>query len=129
MEAQNQVLVGRFGDLTSLDVTDIGQSSPQSTPRRLTFGLGKMTYDEDKSLAYEEVQLMETTWLAAGWCISEHTVRKVRADYQLEVLYTAAALTPGGPNRIFTEDIWKEATHRWKPCAISISPRRLIRPR
>ena len=67
---------------------------------------------------------MESSWAVDGWCISEYTVRKVRADYQLEVLYTAPASTAGAPNRVFAEELWKEATNRWKPCAISISPAR-----
>ena len=83
-----------------------------------------MTYDPvNPSLMYEDVLLMETSWAADGWVITKWTVRKVRADYQLEVTYTLDPTTPGGSPRVFTEILWKEATYRWKPCAISISSR------
>ena len=84
-----------------------------------------MTYaEENTSLAYEEIELMEPEWQADGWTISEHTVRKIRADYLLELKYTAPPEAAGGPRRTFNEQVWKEATFRWKPCAITIASER-----
>ena len=118
--------VARLGDLSFMDeVLLASQNTHPTTPGRLQYGRGRKTYDDISfSLEYEVIELMEPEWIAHGWTVSEHTVRKIRADYLLELKYTAPPRSPGGAARSFSDEIWKEATDRWKPCAITIATAR-----